>query len=111
MKAETSVRSLQASVAIRKLIDVGRKGNRPPWCWDSRPASGGYGKTHLLHSACTLAPDLFNISWCQWSSQGRPVHLIDAQETQLSDGLNYIDGLRRASQRPQARWGEIKTFT
>ncbi|ETI29304.1 hypothetical protein G647_01757 [Cladophialophora carrionii CBS 160.54] len=46
-----------------------------------------------------------------WSSQGRAVHLIDAQEKQLSDSLKYIDGLRDASQRPDARWGDIKTFT
>ncbi|OAP63782.1 hypothetical protein AYL99_03009 [Fonsecaea erecta] len=46
-----------------------------------------------------------------WSSQGRAVHLIDAQAKQLSDSVKYIDQLRSASQRQNARWGEIKTFT
>ncbi|KAH0842092.1 3-hydroxyacyl-CoA dehydrogenase, C-terminal domain containing protein [Fonsecaea pedrosoi] len=46
-----------------------------------------------------------------WSSQGRAVHLIDAQAKQLSDSVKYIDQLRAASQNPSQRWGEIKTFT
>jgi hypothetical protein len=39
------------------------------------------------------------------------VHLIDAQEKQLVDGVKYIDGLRAASQNPERSWGEVKTFT
>ncbi|KAJ9606408.1 hypothetical protein H2200_009369 [Cladophialophora chaetospira] len=32
-------------------------------------------------------------------------------ETQLADGVKYIDGLRKASQRRDHQWGDIKTFS
>ncbi|KIV92155.1 hypothetical protein PV10_06616 [Exophiala mesophila] len=45
-----------------------------------------------------------------WSSKGRDVNVIDAQERQLTDAVKYIDELRAGSGRSGVKWGNIKTF-
>lgn len=37
--------------------------------------------------------------------------MIDAQEKQLQDGVEYIKGLRAAAKQPDQNWGEVKTFS
>lgn len=37
--------------------------------------------------------------------------MIDSQEKQLRDGVEYIEGLRSAAKQPDRQWGEVKTFS
>lgn len=67
-----------------------------------------YRPARTLTAFCLI---LIAIWWGQWSSKGRPVHLIDAQQKQLSHGVEYIQELRAASKTPDQKWGEVKTFT
>ncbi|KAJ5279834.1 hypothetical protein N7478_005206 [Penicillium angulare] len=43
-----------------------------------------------------------------WSSEGGPVTLVDLQEKQLRDGLDYVQQLREAKPDEADHWGEIE---
>ncbi|QKX61988.1 uncharacterized protein TRUGW13939_09144 [Talaromyces rugulosus] len=44
-----------------------------------------------------------------WSSTGKPVHLVDQQESQLSQGLDHVHQLRTSSSSISTNWGKITT--
>ncbi|KAE8549047.1 hypothetical protein TMatcc_000004 [Talaromyces marneffei ATCC 18224] len=44
-----------------------------------------------------------------WSSTGKPVHLIDRQEKQLSEGVEYVQQLRSSPSAISKNWGNITT--
>ena len=45
----------------------------------------------------------------QWSSQGKDVHLIDAQSSQLEASLQAVDDFRTSWATPGSRNGKIVT--
>ncbi|KAJ6084303.1 hypothetical protein N7486_011103 [Penicillium sp. IBT 16267x] len=46
-----------------------------------------------------------------WSSRGGPVSLVDLNEQQLQDGLQYVQQLRAATADHDGNWGEVKVST
>ncbi|KAF3393179.1 Hydroxyacyl-coenzyme A dehydrogenase [Talaromyces pinophilus] len=44
-----------------------------------------------------------------WSSTGKPVHLIDRQDKQLSEGVEYVQQLRASPSAISKNWGNITT--
>ncbi|EED14017.1 3-hydroxyacyl-CoA dehyrogenase, putative [Talaromyces stipitatus ATCC 10500] len=44
-----------------------------------------------------------------WSSTGKPVHLVDRQEKQLSEGIDYVQQLRASPSAISKNWGNITT--
>ncbi|KAJ5807005.1 hypothetical protein N7474_010597 [Penicillium riverlandense] len=46
-----------------------------------------------------------------WSSKGGTVHLVDLKETQLQEGLEYVQQLRTETANHEGSWGCVKTST
>ncbi|KAJ5107463.1 hypothetical protein N7456_004138 [Penicillium angulare] len=69
------------------------------------------GKTDTRKNLTRSDPkyNITEMPFVHWSSKGGPVTLVDLQEQQLQNGLDYVQQLREANADRADQWGEIKT--